>query len=232
MDNKQWSEKLLSQYDPLFKHRWEIYDEILKDQLDTQKVWIDCGCGNNETVKDFIELAKVAIGVDIIDLNFANINKSNFIKADIKQLPLPSDYADLITLRFVVEHFNKYEKYFNELARVIKKGGRIIILTTNLLCPFIIIPRLLLPYRLKNRILTGLFKVKDKEIFPTFHNMNTPNKFKKLSKTFRINKVIFISDLNYIRKWVFILYLIWHKLTAKKFLNKFRTNILVILEKL
>ncbi|OGU46475.1 MAG: hypothetical protein A2000_13720 [Ignavibacteria bacterium GWB2_36_8] len=227
MNNKEWSEKILQKYDSLFKHRWEIYDEIVKGALSSQMVWVDCGCGNDGMVETYASLVKTAVGVDIID----PIHKRNYIKADIRYLPFPSDYADLITLRFVVEHFQNSGEYIYELTRAIKPGGQIIILTTNLLSPFIFLPRLFLPSSIKSKILTKLFKVKDEDVFPAYHKMNTPDKFKKLTKNFRLKKMMFISDLNYTRKWVFILLLIWHKITGMKILNKFRTNILAILEK-
>ncbi len=84
-------------------------------------------------------------------------DNENFIKADIGNLPFDSEYADLITLRFVVEHFQDQNKYLSELTRVLKKGGKIIILTTNLLSPLIFIPKFLLPYSIKSRILTKTF---------------------------------------------------------------------------
>ena len=150
MNNKEWSEKILQKYDSLFKHRWEIYDEIVKGALSSQMVWVDCGCGNDGMVETYASLVKTAVGVDIID----PIHKRNYIKADIRYLPFPSDYADLITLRFVVEHFQNSGEYIYELTRAIKPGGQIIILTTNLLSPFIFLPRLFLPSSIKNS--TGL----------------------------------------------------------------------------
>ena len=227
MDNKTWSEKILKNYDPFFKHRWEIYNEIVKDSLSSEKIWIDCGCGNNGMVQAYGKYAKKAIGTDLINL----WDDENFIKADIRNLPFNSNSADLITLRFVIEHFQDQNNYLPELLRILKKGGSIIILTTNLLSPIIFIPRLLLPYSLKNKILTKLFKVKDDDVFPTYHKLNTPRKYKAMEKVLTIKKMLFISDLNYKRKWIFILLLIWHLLTKPKSLNKYRTNILVILEK-
>ncbi len=227
MDNKTWSENIINKYSPAFKHRWEVYDEIIKNNLSKEKIWIDCGCGNNGMIEHLGKLASKAIGVDIVDIK----NKNNYVKANIKKLPFSSGYADLVTLRFVVEHFEIEAEYIKELSRVLKKGGIMIILTTNLLSPFIFLPRLLLPYSIKSKILTKLFRVKDDDVFPTYHKINTPKKFKKLGKYFKIDEMIFISDLNYTRKWVFIILLAWHKITERKFLNKFRTNILVVLKK-
>ena len=227
MNNKDWSEKILQKLDPSFKHRWIIYEEILKSSLNSQSIWLDCGCGNNGMVDDFACLAKNAFGIDVID----PIYKTNYLKADIKKLPLLSQTADLVTLRFVVEHFKNSDEYIDELFRVCKKGSRIIVLTTNIMSPLIFLPRLLLPYWLKNKILTKLFKVNDTDVFPTYHKLNSIGKFKQLNKMFTLKEMIFISDLNYTRKWVFILLLFWHMITKPKTLNRFRTNLLVILQK-
>ena len=227
MDNLVWSKKILSKYDPSFKHRWEIYNETVRHYLDDQKIWIDCGCGINGMVRTYGKYAKKAIGVDLIDIK----GNEEFVKADIKALPFPSSYADLITLRFVVEHFQDENNYLPELIRTLKKGGKIIIITTNLLSPIIFIPRLLLPYPLKNKILTKLFKVTDDDVFPTYHKLNTLQKYRKMRKSFIIRELLYISDLNYKRKWIFILLFIWHMITKSKSLRKFRTNLLIVLEK-
>lgn len=227
MNNKEWSEKILQKIDPSFKHRWIIYEEILESSLNTQSTLLDCGCGNNEMINNFGRFAKKAFGIDIIN----PIYKRNYIKADLKKLPFISHTADLITLRFVVEHFENSDEYIDELFRVCKKDGKIIILTTNILSPLIFLPRLLLPYWLKNKLLTRIFKVSDDDVFPTYHKLNSPNNFYHLNKMFDIKEMIFISDLNYTRKWVFILLLFWHMITKPKLLNRFRTNLLVVLEK-
>ena len=137
----------------------------------------------------------------------------------------------MVTLRFVVEHFKNSDEYIDELFRVCKKGSRIIVLTTNIMSPLIFLPRLLLPYCLKNKILTKLFKVNDTDVFPTYHKLNSIIKFKQLNKMFTLKEMIFISDLNYTRKWIFIFLLFWHMITKPKTLNRFRTNLLVILQK-
>lgn len=227
MNNKEWSEKILRKVDPSFKHRWEVYNDLIKNSINSQTVWLDCGCGDNNMVNSFGQYAKTAIGIDLIDA----VNKNNFIKAKISNIPLPSNYTDLITLRFVVEHFDNAGENFSELIRILKPNGRIIILTTNLLSPIIFLPRLIFPYRLKSKILEKTFKVKDKDIFPTYHKLNTPRFYSSNPFGLRLKNITFISDLNYTRKIIFLMLLFWHKLTNSNLLRKFRTNILVVLEK-
>jgi ubiquinone/menaquinone biosynthesis C-methylase UbiE len=228
MNNKLWSEKFLQKFDPGFKHRWVVFNELLTESLSSDSIWLDCGAGNNQMIKGFRHLAKNAIGIDLVNPEF----RDNYVKADIRSIPFKSDFADLITLRFVVEHFSNPQSYFKDLSRVLKRGGKIIILTTNILSPVILLPKLLLPYSLKSFLLTKIFKVKDKDVFPAFHRINSAKKFRKIGNGLETKKIQFISDLNITRKWMFIVLLIIHLITKPRPLNKFRTNLLVILEKL
>lgn len=54
------------------------------------------------------------------------------IKADItKRLPFKQDFFDLIISRDLIEHISEQEKFFNELFRILKPGGKAIIMTPN-----------------------------------------------------------------------------------------------------
>ncbi|NOX88275.1 MAG: class I SAM-dependent methyltransferase [Calditrichaeota bacterium] len=231
MDNRQWSENILKKVDPSFRHRWIVYDEVVKNLLTKKTTWIDCGCGDNGSVAEFGFMAGKAVGIDILKPEEA---RAPFIVADVRRMPFPSQFADLITLRFVVEHFDQAESYLSEIERVLKPGGKVVILTTNLLCPFIFIPRLLLPYKLKHAVITKLFKVADEDIFPAYHKLNTPKKFETIARRVPDLKLIrleYISDLNYTRRWMFLIFLSWHALTQRLNIKKLRSNILAVLEK-
>jgi ubiquinone/menaquinone biosynthesis C-methylase UbiE len=228
MDNSVWSEEILKRIDPSFRHRWVVYYDLLDQLLTPDTTWIDCGCGDNGIVSEYGARAKEATGVDMID---HDASVKNYIKADIKRLPFPSGYADLVTLRFVVEHFESSEPYLDEIYRVLKPGGRLVILTTNALSPLIFIPRIILPYPLKNFILSTVFKVSETDIFPTYHKLNTAKKINAFSDKFTVEKLDYISDMNYQRKPVFLALMAFHLVTAPVSLRKFRTNILAILQK-
>ena len=226
--NKEWAQKILDRIDPAFKHRWEVYTNTIQKLLNTNSVWIDCGCGSNGLVESYGHLAKEAYGVDVAG---PEKNISNFIKADIKRLPFSSEFADLVTLRFVVEHFDYPELYFSEIRRVLKRNGKVLIITTNLLCPIIFIPKIVFPYPLKSLIISKLYKVDTKDIFPTYHRINTQRQYKRLNKGLSFFSIEYLSDLNYSRKWIFLPLLSWHLLTRFLKLEYLRTNLLVTLRK-
>ena len=74
MNNKAWSEKILQKLDPDFKHRWEVYNELVVKTLNKTDVWIDCGAGDNSIIESFGYLCKTAIGIDLVD----PIHKKNY----------------------------------------------------------------------------------------------------------------------------------------------------------
>lgn len=227
-NNKEWAEKIKHKADRNFRYKWEVFNDAVQKNLTQNTIWIDCGCGNDKMIEEYAHLAGLALGVDLIK----PVNSENrFVKADLRKLPIKNESIDLITLRFVVEHFENKETYLSEFERVLKKQGRIIISTTNLLSPLIQIPRIL-PIKLKTKILSRLFKISDSDIFPTHHKLNTLGEIKEIGDKFRLIHFEYISDLNYTRKWVFIILLVFHLLTKIKYLNKMRTNIFVILEKI
>jgi len=227
LDNKEWSDNILRKVDPSFKHRWEVFDDAIRKYVTPETVWLDLGCGDNATIREFGPLAKQAIGVDIVRHEQL---AGPFVLADIRHLPFADASVDLITLRFVVEHFAERQSYFDELHRVLKPGGRIILLTTNIASPFIFLPRIFLPYPLKHALITKIFKVADEDIFPTYHQANSRHALQTL-QGFTAEHFEYISDLNYTRKWMFLVFLMWHILTASRPLFFLRTNIFAVLRR-
>ncbi len=59
---------------------------------------------------------------------------AKFVKADIKEMPFPDNYADYVELFNVIEHFPMREiiLYIKEIYRVMKKGAKLIILTNSM----------------------------------------------------------------------------------------------------
>lgn len=223
----EWSENTIQRVDPEFKHRWEVYNNFLFELLDKSKIWLDCGCGNNEKIREYGKLTKLAFGIDLIKNEF---NDEKFVKGNLAYLPVKSSSTDLITLRFVVEHFDNPSKYFDEFARVLNKNGKILVITTNLSSPFILLPKYLLTNRFKNLLITKLFKVRSDDVFVTYHMVNNFNAINSI-ENFKIIKLNYLSDLNTTRKWMFLILLFWHFLTKPKLFNKFRTNIITVLER-
>jgi len=227
MNNRDWSDKILQRVDPNIRHRWVIYEDLLRDNLCQDTVWIDCGCGDNGIVEELDSEVKYAVGVDINEPGFTS---ANFVKADLHHLPFPPHSADVITLRFVVEHMQDIRKNVSDIIRVLKPGGKLIVLTTNVLCPIVFLARII-PFGIKSFIISSLFKVRSVDVLKTYHRFNTPGKFRMGITDLSLEEMYFLSDLNYSRRPVFLILLLWHLLTRHRSLQIFRANILAVFEK-
>lgn len=58
--------------------------------------------------------------------NYPNI-KTNYIECNLDDIPLPDNTADYIFCRFVFEYLSNPQSVFDELTRVLKVGGKLVI---------------------------------------------------------------------------------------------------------
>jgi uncharacterized protein (TIRG00374 family) len=113
--------------------------EVIKNSLAMERhdVIIDIGCGSGVQLKEIGKKGySLAIGIDV-NLNairFArerSLPDTEFIIADAQYLPIKSSSADKIICAEIIEHL-KYPKHLvNEITRVLKHGGVVVITTPN-----------------------------------------------------------------------------------------------------
>lgn len=96
-------------------------------------VVLDVGAGRGEFLRGFKSLGLAAYGLDIarfqgkfldgVDVRVANLERERF--------PYDDEMLDLVFSKSVIEHLHNPENFFKECTRVLKTGGRIIILTPD-----------------------------------------------------------------------------------------------------
>ncbi|MSU74735.1 class I SAM-dependent methyltransferase, partial [Candidatus Kaiserbacteria bacterium] len=125
---KSYSEKResMSQSDiPFFK----ALDQLnLKD-----KDVVDLGSGDGRHARIMRERgAKRVIGVDInesmamLAREKTTTESVHFVVANGERLPLPNESADIVTSMYVIMYFKDARNVFNEIARVLKRGGHFV----------------------------------------------------------------------------------------------------------
>jgi len=226
--NRQWADRIIRRTDPGFRHRWEVWSDAIEAMLNKQSVWIDVGCGANGMVAQLGHRAGRAIGTDIVPPEHPT--STPFVLMQPNTLPFADSSADLITLRFVAEHLNDVAGSFKEIVRVLRPNGHVMVLTTNTTSPFIALPRLL-PFRLKNALLRTLFRVREVDVLPTFHRLNTPGAMRVVHPALQLVRLDFLQDANYTRRSIFLLFYAWHLATRPTAFQRFRTNLLAIWRK-
>lgn len=110
-------------------------------RLDGSETVVDVGCGDG----GFIELLAETCGHqgELIGINDSSYHyyrvemeledKPNvqFIEADARQIPLPDESADCITMKFLLYHVDQPGRAIDEALRILKPGGTLLIATRN-----------------------------------------------------------------------------------------------------
>ena len=228
-DHQAWARKIIQRWDPTYLPRWEVFDSVLHSLQDKEKICLDLGSGFNGAIEEQV-CFRLKIHSDLILPVQSSSSTIPFIQINIYDLPFKSTSIDVILLRFVVEHLAAPDRAFAEIRRILKPDGLVLILTTNITSPFIMFPKLF-PYALRKKIMYLLFKVEDKDVFPTYHRLNRKAKVEKLTPDFRIREWRYLQDANWNRKGIFLLFFSWHLLTRWLHLEFLRTNFITVLYK-
>jgi SAM-dependent methyltransferase len=228
--NEQWARNIIEKTDPGCRPRWEVFDSLIENLGDSYQRCLNVGAGTKEEF-DLAHLFKSAVDTDILyPENFKGRNVP-FVQSDIINLPFKDKSIDLILLRFVVEHISDPERAFHEINRVLSPDGNVLIVTTNLSSPIIFLPKIFLPYAIRKWLLKIIFRAHDDDIFPTYHRINTKSAYRKLSHILTLKDLIYIQDINWTHKWLFLLFYIYHLKTKFFHLKFLRSNIIAILHK-
>jgi Methylase involved in ubiquinone/menaquinone biosynthesis len=98
-----------------------------KFKLKAGMVMLDNGCGRGEYIDAFSKLGIVVCGADICNSK-ENITVLNM---NIDKLPYADNTFDVVFSKSVIEHIEKTEFYMDEMKRVLKPGGQLIISTPD-----------------------------------------------------------------------------------------------------
>jgi ubiquinone/menaquinone biosynthesis C-methylase UbiE len=99
---------------------------------------LDCGCGFGGNISSlnqrFSHLELIGLNIDPRQLerarsqvNPTNNNKLEFIQGDACELPFPDASFDLVFAVECIFHFPSRQKFFQEVKRVLKPGGRLVL---------------------------------------------------------------------------------------------------------
>ncbi len=94
------------------------------------KVCLDIGCGPRGSLT-WLTQAKAAIGLDpLADDYHANFRLDGqpmlYLKCGVEQIPLPSNYVDVVFTMNSLDHVDDPEAACREIRRILKPGGAII----------------------------------------------------------------------------------------------------------
>ena len=110
----------------------ELFFDKVCAHLERDLVVLDAGCGGGHIFQyPWKRDVRFLIGCDIGEALKTNRNIASGVNADLSKLPFASESFDLIFSRYVWEHVDQPGRVFAEVARVLKPGGKLIILTPS-----------------------------------------------------------------------------------------------------
>jgi len=114
------------------KTRDSLISEWAQKQLKGKKI-LEIGCGEGDRTKLFYTVSNQVIGVDIVDDKVKKEHKNHFqfLLADARNLPFSDGCFDAVISFDVIEHIKDEKIVLNEIFRVCKKKGYLLLGTPN-----------------------------------------------------------------------------------------------------
>lgn len=150
---------------------------LLDEALRPGTVALDAGCGRTTRLRDYRDRITRLVGVDSDEAaGRENPFLDEFVPADLDEsLPFGEDSFDLVYANFVVEHLKHPERGFAEWRRVLRPGGRLVLLTSNRASPLMAAGDKL-PQRVRLAIKRRGVGAAERDVYPTRYLANTPQR--------------------------------------------------------
>jgi len=141
---------------------------------------LDLGCGKYSYAMPSRQFGRQVIGMDMCPALRHNTWVSCRVTGDVYHIPLPANSIDLIVMRFMMEHLERPLAAMREIARVLRPGGKLLVLTPNRR-HYVAQIALLTPDWF-HRWYLGRRGHPQEVSFPTLYRANTPGVLRKLAE--------------------------------------------------
>jgi SAM-dependent methyltransferase len=180
--DREKCEEIYDRYYSGRKFHDSLYRELIRKYLKPGQRVLDAGCGRYlRFCKELSDTATV-VGIDLDTIFDTNNHSAPFaIRGDLGWLPFPSGHFDMVISRSVVEHLDEPERVFREFSRVLRPGGKVVVITPNKY-DYVSVIAALTPYRVHRALVSRIFQVPEDDVFPTRYRANT---LSAIDKTFQ-----------------------------------------------
>jgi len=142
---------------------------------------LDAGCGSTmEVLLPFGPQARLAVGIDLETPRPAQKTNCLGMVANLERIPIRDATFDVVFSRSVCEHLEHPLTVFQELARVLRPGGTLII-TTPSKYDYGSLVAALTPTAFHRSFLRRVFGGGVYDNFPVFYRINTAGAFRRVA---------------------------------------------------
>ena len=143
---------------------------------------LDLGCGTNSDLEGYRTVDREVWGTDFHrhpQLQHAQWFRS--LEGD-GSIPFPDSHFDVVASIMVLEHVAAPRRFFEEVARVLRPGGRFIAHTISGTHYVTLLRRIvgLLPHTLNQALVKRLYGRAEVDTFPAFYRLNTARRLGKV----------------------------------------------------
>lgn len=178
---KQRCKDIRDRFYPMEQRPAEILFRRVKELGGSERDMLEVGCGR---VPGFLRQAassyRLLYGFDPEISAPSQDGNIRIAKGFAEHLELENESVDVLTSIDVVEHLPDPRKAFTEFMRVLRPGGRILVITPNKSHPPLAAARMM-SHRTRQTINGWVTGTKDEDTFPTFYRLNAVPDFKQLA---------------------------------------------------
>ena len=176
-----------------------VEKRLLDEAIGPGAVALDAGCGRTTRLRDYRDRIVRLVGVDSDEAaGRENPYLDEFVVADLDEgLPFANGSFDLVYANFVVEHLRDPGRAFADWHRVLRPGGRLVLLTTNRASPLMAVSDGL-PDSVRLAIKRRGAGAAERDVYPTRYLANTPRRLAATASSARFEPVavVFVATLH------------------------------------
>ena len=127
-----WQREFTDGADPEYE---EQILPLVEDRLSGAGLVLDVGCGEGQLARRLAATGASVVGVDPtpaqIDVAKQRLGGVVYARADADHLPCRSGAFDAVVICLVLEHLERIERALSEVARVLRVGGRFMLMLNH-----------------------------------------------------------------------------------------------------
>ena len=110
--------------------------EFIKQNIKSKKIVLDVGCNDGYIGDELIKEGNIVYGIDIVDKDLKRAKKRGLkvknVDVENQGFPYQSNFFDVVILADIIEHVFDTDALLKKSARVLRKGGKLIVTTPNI----------------------------------------------------------------------------------------------------
>nr|MBN1228770.1 methyltransferase domain-containing protein [Anaerolineae bacterium] len=199
LDDQNYYREIYTRMRPGWIPATACYETLIRSQLAPGMVVLDVGGGRGGVLEQIGDMVSTPLCVDpdFVSLHEHRMPGLPRAASDASRLPFRTGVFDLVLSSWVLEHLDNPAGCFSEAARVLKPGGRFILMTPGAFSPAALLNRLLKP--LQRWLVPLLYGRAAEDAFPVAYRANSRRRITRLAAAAGLEVAVFhrIHDPTY-----------------------------------